>query len=73
MCRLAREFGRLGTAQGAPAAFGMSFGLSARPEDDGAVARLVKIADERLLLHKRDKNGLHHPGPPAGSRRAAGV
>ena len=73
MCRLAHEFGRLGTAEGAPAAFGMSFGLSACPEDDGAVARLVKVADERLLLHKREKKGTPSPGPSAVYRRAAGV
>jgi diguanylate cyclase (GGDEF)-like protein len=72
MSRLSREFGELGTAEGAPAAFGMSFGLSARPEDDGTVMRLVKVADERLLLSKREKEG-GHPGPPGiFSRRAAG-
>jgi diguanylate cyclase (GGDEF)-like protein len=72
MSRLSHEFRKLGTAEGAPAAFGMSFGLSARPEDDGTGMRLVKIADERLLLNKREKEN----GRPGASeiyrRRAAG-
>ena len=64
MCRLSHEFGKLGTAEGAPAAFGMSFGLSAHPEDDGTVARLVKAADERLLLYKREKKRTARPAHP---------
>jgi diguanylate cyclase (GGDEF)-like protein len=55
MCRLSHEFRELGTAEGAPAAFGMSFGLSACPEDDGTATHLVKVADERLFLNKREK------------------
>jgi diguanylate cyclase (GGDEF)-like protein len=72
MCRLSREFGKLGTAEGAPAAFGMSFGLSACPEDDSTVMRLVKVADERLLLNKQEKKSVPHPAPAEiHSRRAA--
>jgi diguanylate cyclase (GGDEF)-like protein len=55
MCRLSDEFRKLGTAEGAPAAFGMSFGLSACPEDDGTPTHLVKVADKRLFLNKREK------------------
>ena len=61
MCRLVHEFEKLGTAVGAPAGFGMSFGLSAHPEDDGALMRLVKVADERLLLNKREKKRVLRP------------
>ena len=55
MGRLSGAFAELGEREGAPAAFGMSFGLSAHPEDDGLLTRLVKTADERLLLNKRLK------------------
>ena len=55
MCRLSEAFVELGGREGAPAAFGMSFGLSAHPEDEGALTRLVKLADERLLLNKRER------------------
>ena len=55
MCRLSNMFSRLGTTEGAPASFGMSFGLSGHPRDDGTVTRLVKVADERLFLNKRSK------------------
>jgi diguanylate cyclase (GGDEF)-like protein len=55
MCRLSHEFYKLGTAEGAPASFGMSFGLSTCPEDDGTATHLVKVADERLFLNKREK------------------
>jgi diguanylate cyclase (GGDEF)-like protein len=61
MSRFVHEFERLGTAAGAPAGFGMSFGLSAHPEDDGALMRLVKVADERLLLNKREKKRMLRP------------
>ncbi len=53
MCRLAEDFRRLGRAEGAPAAFDMSFGLSAHPEDEGTVRRMVKAADDRLSLNKK--------------------
>ena len=53
MGRLPDAFRKLGRREGAPASFGMSFGLAAHPEDDGTATRLVKSADERLLLHKR--------------------
>ena len=55
MSRLSHEFRKLGTAEGAPASFGMSFGLGACPEDDGTATHLVKVADERLFLNKREK------------------
>ena len=55
MCRLSHEFCKLGTAEGAPPAFGMSFGLSTCPEDDGTATHLVKVADGRLFLNKREK------------------
>jgi diguanylate cyclase (GGDEF)-like protein len=55
MYRLSHEFCKLGTAEGAPAAFGMSFGLSTCPGDDGTATHLVKVADERLFLNKREK------------------
>lgn len=58
MCRLSHEFGKLGKAERAPATFGMSFGLSAHPEDDGTAIHLVKAADERLLLSKREKKSV---------------
>lgn len=43
---------KVGIDEGAPASFGMSFGLSMHPEDDGTLTRLVHLADERLLQHK---------------------
>nr|MBA2339990.1 GGDEF domain-containing protein [Pyrinomonadaceae bacterium] len=52
MCRVTDRFKKLGAQEGAPASFGMSFGLSAHPEDDGTVMHLVQAADERLLLNK---------------------
>ena len=55
MSRLSHEFCKLGTKEGAPAAFGMSFGLSTYPRDDGTATHLVKVADERLFLNKREK------------------
>ena len=55
MSRLSDAFVKLGVEEGAPAAFGMSFGLSAHPEDEGTLTRLVKLADERLLLNKQEK------------------
>jgi hypothetical protein len=36
----------------------MSFGLSSHPEDDGTVRRMVKVADDRLLLNKQKHIGL---------------
>jgi hypothetical protein len=54
MCRLAEDFKELGRAEGAPEEFGMSFGLSAHPEDRGTVRHLVKAADDRLILSKKN-------------------
>lgn len=53
MCRLAEDFKELGRIEGAPNGFGMSFGVSAHPEDRGSVRHLVKAADERLILAKK--------------------
>jgi len=35
----------------------VSFGMSAHPEDDGTVKRMVKVADDRLLLSKKNLLG----------------
>ena len=58
MCRLSGAFMELGGREGVPAAFGMSFGLSAHPEDEGMLTHLVKLADERLLLNKKVKKNV---------------
>ena len=50
--RLPETFGEFGMQEGAPASFGMSYGLASYPEDEVAAVRLVRIADERLLLNK---------------------
>jgi diguanylate cyclase (GGDEF)-like protein len=54
MMRLAEDFKELGRVEGAPAAFGICFGLSAFPEDQGTAQRLVKAADDRLILSKKE-------------------
>ena len=53
MSRLAHEFKEFGPKQGAPASFGMSFGVASHPEDNGSVRRLVKVADDRLFRNKK--------------------
>jgi diguanylate cyclase (GGDEF)-like protein len=53
MCRLAEDFRELGKREGAPSDFGMSFGLSAHPQDECTVRRMVKSADDRLILNKK--------------------
>ena len=58
MSRLAEDFRELGKAEGAPAGFGMSFGLSTHPEDHGTVRLMVKAADDRLIISKKSKPGL---------------
>lgn len=58
MCRLAEHFKGLGRLEGAPSGFGMSFGLSAYPEDEGTVRHMVKAADDRLILTKKSRVGL---------------
>ena len=55
IARLAETFGKFGTKEAVPAPFGMSFGLAAHPDDEGAVSGMVKLADERLLLDKQKK------------------
>jgi len=60
MRRLAADFAELGRKEGAPAAFGMSFGLSAHPADNGTVKLMVKVADDRLMLCK-EKNRVDLP------------
>ncbi len=52
MCRLTVTFKELGKQEGTPPSFGMSYGLSSHPEDNGTVMRLVQVADERLTLNK---------------------
>jgi diguanylate cyclase (GGDEF)-like protein len=56
MTRLADTFRKFGPREGAPASFGMSFGLAAHPEDDGTVMRMVKVADKRLLMNKHERH-----------------
>lgn len=59
MTRLAKDFKELGRKENTSESFGMSFGLSAHPEDSGTLKRLVKVADDRLLESKqRNKVGL---------------
>jgi diguanylate cyclase (GGDEF)-like protein len=53
MSRLTDDFEKLARIEGVPATFGMSFGVSSHPEDNGTVQRMVKIADERLSLKKQ--------------------
>lgn len=53
MIRLAGEFKEFAPNEGAPASFGMSFGVASHPEDDGSAQRMVKVADDRLLLNKQ--------------------
>ncbi len=50
--RVREKLIKTGVDEGAPASFGMSFGLAAHPEDDGTLTLLVQIADERLLRNK---------------------
>ncbi len=70
MLRLSRDFRELGKKEGAPPDFGMSFGLSAHPEDDGTLKRMVKAADDRLILSKKNsKVGLLFAQPEAGRPR----
>ncbi|HKZ77023.1 MAG TPA: GGDEF domain-containing protein [Pyrinomonadaceae bacterium] len=61
MARVAAAFRKFGAQEGAPASFGLSFGLAAHPEDDGTVIRMVKVADERLLLNKHESTAFLHP------------
>jgi diguanylate cyclase (GGDEF)-like protein len=62
MSRLVEDFKELGRLEGAPTGFGMSFGLSAHPEDEGTVRRMVKAADDRLSLSKMGIGGGTTPG-----------
>jgi len=55
MIRLTADFKELGKKEGAPPSFGMSFGLSTYPEDDGSARSMVRFADERLILSKQKK------------------
>jgi diguanylate cyclase (GGDEF)-like protein len=78
MCRLSEDFKVLGREEGAPSTFGMTFGLSTHPEDEGTVRRMVKAADDRLILSKKSKVGLQlaesHPqiesSPQSAVRRS---
>lgn len=55
MARLADGFKKFGVREGAPSSFGMGFGLAAHPEDDGTMMRMVKVADQRLLVNKHER------------------
>jgi len=61
MARVMDDFQELAEREEAPPGFGMSFGLSAYPEDDDTARRLVKIADDRLLINKQ--SGRNSPFP----------
>lgn len=52
MIRLTGALKELGSHEGAPPNFGMSFGIGSHPEDDGSVRHIVSVADERLMLEK---------------------
>ncbi len=54
MRRLANAFTQLGRREGAPGGFGVSFGVSSHPADQGTLKRMVKVADDRLLLSKKE-------------------
>jgi len=56
MRRLTVTFRKLGMQEGTPPSFGMSYGLSSHPEDNGTVMRLMQVADERLLLNKHQSS-----------------
>ena len=64
MVRVAAEFRKFGAQEGAPASFGLSFGLAAHPEDDGTVMRMVKVADERLLMNKHESRAFLYAETP---------
>lgn len=53
MARLADTFGKFGPQEGAPASFGMSFGIAAHPGDDCTAMSMVKVAYERLLRNRQ--------------------
>ena len=59
MERVQQAVRSLGAEEGTGDSFGMSFGLAAHPEDDGAAARLVQTADERLLHNKQRSKETH--------------
>ncbi len=54
MCRLTENIQKIARKEGAPDGFGMSFGVSSHPEDEGTVRRMVKVADERLAMNKQE-------------------
>jgi diguanylate cyclase (GGDEF)-like protein len=58
MARLADDFQKLGRREGAPKGFGVSFGVSDHPSDNGNIKHMVKVADDRLLLNKNGKSCL---------------
>lgn len=73
LSRLAEDFKELGKGEGAPQGFGMSFGLASQPEDEGTVRRMVKVADDRLILSKRKKAVLRFPQAELHLNRVEGV
>jgi diguanylate cyclase (GGDEF)-like protein len=68
MLRLSRDFSEIGKKEGAPPGFGMTFGLSSHPEDDGTVKRMIKTADDQLLLRKSARSSATVPGEMAVPR-----
>lgn len=72
MCRLPNAFRKLGAREGAPASFGMSFGVGSHPEDDGTAAHLVQAADERLVKSKQGDGKINLIPLKSYSRRIAG-
>jgi diguanylate cyclase (GGDEF)-like protein len=69
MERLAGKFKRFGQLEGAPTSFGMSFGISSHPEDDGSVQHLVEAADERLRFNKQKKDQIQGINTIRGFKR----
>lgn len=58
MLRVQEAFKELGAKEGAPASFGMSFGLAMYPEDDdGTPENLIRVADNQLLAKKKRRRG----------------
>lgn len=55
MSRVQEAFTRLGAEEGAPASFGLSYGIASYPEDDSGATELVRTADERLLANKQKR------------------
>ncbi len=53
MQRVQQAFTELGAQEGAPASFGMSYGLAVYSDDNDTAEKLIRAADEQLLGKKR--------------------